>query len=253
LLGIIEVSLPLWLLIGWKWRFNIKAWHPLRVALIFAMVAVLFVMGVVVSTKIGGGGDLHNLDAYIVALIVVGSYLWFDRFIPDNVEAVPVTTLPTPLIALVLLVPIWFTLQSGGPISGYDQVQVTRVLSNLQTITSDAVAHGGEVLFISQRQLLIFHAIQGVPLIPEYENITLMEMAMSKNQAYLDRFYQDIRRKRFAVIISPKNPTAVKKDDSPLAEENDAWVKRISIPLLQNYREQRMFKGIGIQVLVPTH
>src|SRR5688572_16916014 len=41
----------------------------------------------------------------------------------------------------------------------------------------------GEVLFISQRQLLTFGEIEGVDLVPENELVFLMEMAMSNKES----------------------------------------------------------------------
>ena len=49
--------------------------HLLRLGLIFAALLVLFAGGLVVSMKIGGGVDIHNLDAYLSLLLIVTVYL----------------------------------------------------------------------------------------------------------------------------------------------------------------------------------
>ena len=55
----------------------------------------------------------------------------------------------------------------------------------------NGAAQNGPVLFINERQLVTFGDVR-VPLVPDYEAVTLMEMAMSGNQVYLDRFYDDL-------------------------------------------------------------
>ena len=53
--------------------------HPLRLALLIMILALLFAGGLLVSLKIGGGADLHNMDAYFIVLLIVFMYLLFLR------------------------------------------------------------------------------------------------------------------------------------------------------------------------------
>ena len=73
-------------------------------------------------------------------------------------------------------------------------------LATLRTMVEQAAGKGGEILFISQRQLLTFKQITGVPLVEPYENVFLMEMAMAGNPEYLGRFHDDLKNHRFALI-----------------------------------------------------
>ena len=49
--------------------------HPLRSILCLAMLVILLAGGAVASVKIGGGNNLHNMDAYLVLLLVLGAYV----------------------------------------------------------------------------------------------------------------------------------------------------------------------------------
>ena len=54
-----------------KWMLNI--WQKL--ALILPSIAFLAV-GLIVSTKIGGGGDLHNLDMFLIGIFFTAVIAW---------------------------------------------------------------------------------------------------------------------------------------------------------------------------------
>ena len=85
ILAFLLVSLPVtilaWLTIRNNgWRFY---WHWVRVLGITAILAIFALGGIIVSVKIGGGGDLHNLDAYLVFFALISSYLIFNRYVPQ--------------------------------------------------------------------------------------------------------------------------------------------------------------------------
>ncbi len=65
------ISLVLYLLSTRKWMLN--TWQKL--ALVFPLLAFLTV-GVIVSTKIGGGGDLHNMDMFLIGILFVAVIAW---------------------------------------------------------------------------------------------------------------------------------------------------------------------------------
>jgi hypothetical protein len=70
-------SLPLWFAMYVVIRSRKGDWHPLRLFFILAALFVLFIGGLVVSLKIGGGANLHNMDAYFSLLLIVFAYLVF--------------------------------------------------------------------------------------------------------------------------------------------------------------------------------
>jgi hypothetical protein len=97
----------------------------------------------------------------------------------------------------------------------------------------NSLGKDGPVLFINERQMVAFGDVD-VPLVPEDEVVTLMEMAMSNNQPYLDKFYGDLASHRFAAIVATKQNKGIKVD-GPLFEENNAWNSRISPYILCYY------------------
>ncbi len=56
-----------------------KALHPIRWLGLILMLVALFAGSAVVSTKIGGGGDLHNMDTYAVLVGIVAFYFFSGR------------------------------------------------------------------------------------------------------------------------------------------------------------------------------
>jgi hypothetical protein len=124
-------------------------------------------------------------------------------------------------------------------------------LAELRALVGEATGRGGEVLFISERHLLTFGLLGDVTLVEPYETVFLMEMAMSGNQTYLQKFYQEIGRQRFDLIVSDPLHDTFKGRDYPFGEENDVWVTRIARPVLSSYQRAEVFKGFGFEVLEP--
>ena len=259
------VSLPI---IGLIMMRLDKRWHQYRLIRIFGLagiLSILFAGGVVVSVKIGGGSNLHNLDAYLTLLLVIGSYIYFDRFFPDSptrpVEDVQEKVQPTPnnlrksleviLIVAALVFPLYFTLSIGGTFPHPDFSKAQAALKSINVTTYQAVKEGGEVLFISQRHLLTFDYIQEVPLVPEDELVFLMEMAMSDNAAYLDKFHDDVSHQRFAMIVSEPLVIQYQGRNHSFGEENDAWVRRVSEPVLCYYEPATQLEAANVVLYTP--
>jgi hypothetical protein len=230
-----------------QWR---KALHPLRLAGIVSALAVLLVGGLVVSVKIGGGGDLHNLDAYLILLILVGGYLFFGSYAPEALETKPGVIRNPILLSLLLIAPIWLILRANVSLFIWDKAQTDRTLAFLRQNVEDISRQGGQVLFISERQLLTFKMVD-VPLVPDYEQDFLMEMVMSHNRAYLDQFQADLRAQRFAAIVTNAQSIHYYGRTRVFGEENDVWVQEVSIPLLCSYEPLEGFSGLSEVVYVP--
>jgi hypothetical protein len=110
----------------------------------------------------------------------------------------------------------------------------------------------GEILFITQRQLLLFGQASGVRMVSDYELMTLMEMSIANNRLYLDRFQQDLQNQRFVLIVADRqHKDIVDPEEYGFAEENNAWVENVSQPLLKYYKQALFFDTQGIQLLVP--
>ena len=241
--AVLIVSLPLW----WVCFLARGQWHPIRAIGLASMILVLFAGGLVASVKIGGGGDLHNMDAYFVLMGIVSAYIFFQRYILDgDARIVPVSWL---VLVLVLAFPIWSAVKSVQPYFPYNRPAIEKVLQVLQNESKKASVTG-EVLFMYQKQLLPFGYVD-VPLVPEYENIFLMEMVMSQNDTYLAKFYKDLCKHRFSLIVSDGQPKSLQGKGHGFGEENDAWFTMITQPLLRSYQLQRAVPEAGVELYVP--
>ena len=248
---ILLVTAPQLLLLGIYSARKAREWHFLRPLALAAMLLVLFVGGLVVSSKIGGGSNIHNMDAYLVLILLIAAYAWMDRFTPENPSAARPARRSWAMLLLIVLVPVIFSMQIGNPFARRDMAQADFDLNKVRTIVQQYAAEG-EVLFITQRQLLVFDLIPGVAMVPDYELLTLSEMAISGNQGYLEHFYADLSSHRFAMIVAAPQLDIIQ---DPLrdgfAEENNAWVLNISRPLMKYYRTEYNLDTQGIDLLVP--
>jgi len=234
-LAILIVSGPLLVVIalGRPWRL-----HPIRWLGLLTMLAGLFVGGLVVSVKIGGGADLHNMDAYAVLVSLVAAYFIGDKVRGESESdegqgaASARPTIPWRVTALALLIPLIFLVPALSPFAQFNEKANRAAFVQLKTLAEQA-ARKGPVLFINERQLVTFGQAD-VALIPEYEAVTLMEMAMSNNQSYLQRFYTDLRSHRFAAIVAGKQNIGT-KEEGAFAEENNVWNERVSPYILCYY------------------
>jgi hypothetical protein len=208
-----------------------KSLHPIRWLGLIVMVIFLFAGSTVVSTKIGGGGDLHNMDTYAVLVAIVALY-----FIGGQVEVEPgspeVGVRLSPVFAVALITPLLFLIPMLSPYPRYNHEHNQQAHQQLVDVVNE-IGRDGPVLFINERQLVALGDVN-VPLVYDYEVVTLMEMAMSGNQVYLNRFYNDLASHRFASIISGRQNLVIKQDGS-FAEENNVWNTHVSPYILCYY------------------
>lgn len=253
-LGIIPaigiVSAPLILIIFWKLRSKSGLLRPPRLWGVMAELTILLAGGLTVSVKIGAGGDLHNLDAFIILLMLVAGTLFWGRQV--NEPDVPALSVyfPWQMAAFAILVPVWFGIQSVHPISIFSDDITGTALAEIRSAVEKTTLEAGEVLFISQRQLLTFQDIADVPLVSEYEKELLIEMVMAHNKPYLTKFYDDIRKHRFALIVADTQWYKYQEAGENWGEENNLWVKAITEPLLCEY-EQTRIPGVNVSLLTP--
>ncbi|MFZ5818714.1 MAG: hypothetical protein ACOYYJ_02345 [Chloroflexota bacterium] len=247
--GALLASLPVWMGMGLILR-RVRL-HPLRMGLILAILLAFFLGGLLVSMKIGGGVDIHNLDAYLGLSLVVFACLVFARYAPEGGQPARPISLPWSLVALLVVVPAWFSLQLGGGFKVYDAARTQSVLTELQARVDAVNAQGGEILFITQRHLVSMRMLEGVTMLPEYEREELMEMAMGDNQEYLQIFRADMEAQRFDMIVVDPLTYRLLGRNYAFGEENNAWVKRVMKPILCNYREEVIYPEDQIAIYVP--
>jgi hypothetical protein len=212
-----------------------KSLHVLRWLGLIGMLLALFAGSAVVSTKIGGGGDLHNMDTYAVLIGIVALYFFGGRVQPES-DGAPFQIRPAPVIAVAVMIPILFLIPLLSPYPVYNQSQDQEAHQQLIQVVNEA-GKTGPVLFMNDRQTIALGEVN-VPLVYDYEVVTLMEMAMSGNQAYLNRFYNDLANHRFSAIVATRQNLAIKQD-GVFAEENNVWNTYIS-PYILCYYESSM-------------
>ena len=154
------------------------------------------------------------------------------------------------VLLIITIAPGWPVFRSGHPFHAVDKEIEVKSLATIQREV-DKVKSRGEVLFIDQRQLLTFGYITDVPLVPDYEKKFMMDQAMGSNHQYFDLFYRDLKSKRFQLIISDVQKTQYQDQDEDFSEENNAFVRWVSKPLLKYYKPAITIKELGIQLLVP--
>ena len=219
--------------------------HPSRWAGLLVALIVLFIGGLIVSVKIGGGGDLHNMDAYAVFVSLLATYCVGSKVhLPVHPATFSQNKTETsenesgrkwgmwPVTAIALLIPLIFLIPALSPFPQFNDKSNQATLTQLKTLTEQA-GKKGPVLFINERHLVTFKQIR-VGLVPDYEAVTLMEMAMSNNQPYLQQFYADLKNHRFAAIVSGKQNVGMKEEGS-FSDESNVWNTRVSPYILCYY------------------
>lgn len=229
------------------------ALHWLRWLGLAGILGAFFLGGLLVSLKIGGGGDLHNLDGFLVFWVLIAGSLLAGAYGAETPQNAPAPGIRPAFSWLILaaLIPLYFAL-SHSAVWGFtpaadQRVEVARMQAALDLLKDEP----GEVLFISERQLLSFNEIQGVRVVPEYEKVFLMEMAMGNNQPYLQAFYADLTGRRFKAIITDTISTRIQGDGKSFGVENDAWVQKVLEPMLQTYEPVLSWNNASAHLLIP--
>lgn len=250
LLGLMIVSAALISLLVYFRRSGIWKLDWLQKIAVWAPVAAFLLVGVVISVKIGGGGDLHNLDMYLIAMVFASALAWKvgASMVMKNIDSQPVWVQAAFLVMLGL-----FTLKpitDSGYLNLPPKGQVKESLATIQSAVASA-SQDGEVLFMDQRQLLTFGFVENIPLVDEYEKKYLMNQAMSGDAAYFEQFYEDIRNQRFSLIITEPLKIIYYGNDHHFGLENDTWVKWVSEPVLCYYEPLETFKNLRVELLIP--
>lgn len=277
LIGLLLASAPLvailiYLVKTGQWKLN--GWQKFSIA---APLLAFLSVGLVVSVKIGGGGDLHNMDMFIIGLMFAAALAWQQTGHTwiNSTHTAP-TWIQLSLIALIVI-PAYKPLTSMRSISTVKDIQLVAALADITpadplpnplpgTLPSEeetvgvlksirkAAEHAtstGDVLFMDQRQLLTFGFIKGVPLIPEYDKKVLIDKALSQDAGYFQGFYQDLASHRFSLIITSPLHKRLNDSEDQFGEENNYWVEWVAKPLLCYYQPLETFKRVKVQLLVP--
>lgn len=249
LLALLIAVLPLIaLLTVWdrerRWRID-----RLTRGLIALMLTGFCAVGLLISVKIGGGSNLHNLDMFLIALLVVAALAWNDGFGGWARGCVRGNRPVSLLIAATILIPTVSIVFSLTP-KRYPDAETTRdALEKIQAAIE--AADGEDVLFIDQRQLLTFGSVPRTELIADYEKKWMMDEAMANNAEWFAPYYMDLKARRFRAIISEPLQVKFQGADLNFSEENDLFVRYVSVPTLCYYEPAETFPEQGVQILIP--
>jgi hypothetical protein len=272
LLGTLIATLPLITLLVYlasekKWQINILQ----KMGLIAPLLAFLTI-GIIASAKIGGGGDLHNMDMFLIGLMFSGALAWYNGGGEWMQNAHPLPFWNKMVIVLLIALPAlsplrelypqqidgdadWLVILADKPDEKSlemlpNQKKIDGALYTIQNEIS-LTKEKGDILFIDQRQLLTFGYIKDVTLVPEYEKKVLINEAMRSNTKYFEAFYKDLAAQRFSLIISQPLHQRSQDEGFVFDEENNAWIEWVSKPILCYYERQVTISETGIQLLTP--
>ena len=269
LLGTAIATLPLAAVLAYQVNNgrSINHWQKCILAL---PLLVFFLVGLVISAKIGGGGDLHNMDMFLVGLFLAavlivcqqGGLIQNPRSAPFRVRMMLILLVMVPGIQPLLELrsyefgaqASWLATLTDAPNARAlemvpPQGVIEKSLAVIQA-AADAAKQNGGVLFMDQRQLLTFGYIQDIPLISLYDKKVLMDQALASNEPYFQGFYADLSAKRFSLIVT--QPLVVKSQGADeFGEENNAWVKWVTQPLLCFYDVKQTLTDVNVQLLIP--
>lgn len=202
--------------------------------------------GLVVSVKIGGGNNLHNMDVFLATLVLAGVLLMY----LSGLHRKPWGRVTGGLMLWAALAPAVWGLYAYKPQPEWPVRTAEHIVSEINTWL-ESVEGEGQVLFIDQRHLLTMGLVPSVPLVSEYELVEMMDHAMAGDQAYFDPFYADLSQARFSLIISDPLNVVLKGRHESFGEENDAWVQYVSGPVLEYYQPVARWDDLGVWLLAP--
>ena len=269
--GLLIAILPLIIILFYL--IKKKYWQPSlwqKLAIVGSLFPFL-VVGLIISTKIGGGNNLHNLDMFLIALLFVAAIAWRNggREWFSQPEKHPLWIKAT--LILLIAIPAIPSLSGMRPKISLSQAEIeqVKILADTDTVETlppseeinDAIWYirhaindwgdEGEILFIDQRQLLTFGYVPKVPLVPEYEKKRMMNEAMGSNATYFAPYYEDLAAQRFSLIISEPLKIELKDEEGVFAAESDLWAKWVAAPTLCYYEPLETLHSVYIQLLVP--
>jgi hypothetical protein len=250
ILALLIASLPLVIFLVYLIKSRQWPLDLLRGLVILLPLLAFLVIGLVASVKIGGGGDLHNMDMFLVTLVFTSALAWR----AGAFRAVfGLERQPTWVQGLWIVMVLIFAQQAmldSTPVRIPTPAKAQEALAYIQKQVNDAEQEG-EILFLDQRQLLTFGNVPSIPLVVEYEKKYLMDQALANAADYFANFHADLARQRFKLIISEPLKIVMRGEDYHFGDENDAWVKWVAQPILCYYEPVKTFKEVKVQVLVP--
>jgi hypothetical protein len=209
--------------------------------------------GILVSIKVGGGSDLHNMDAFFILFLTFALSIGFNKFtMEDKTEHKPYKINILFLFAVIIL-PVISSIRLGSvmhfPSAGVTQRELWVICELLDSVKND----NREVLFISEKQLVTYHFCGEVRFSKDYEKIPLMEWAMSNNNLELHKFYEALQKRNFSMIIMDSVYMQRQKKGDVFWIENNLWTDKVLHYVLENYQWVIGFERGKINILIPKN
>ena len=249
-LGVVLVSLPLLFILALLHRRGYWRLGGWQIAASAGILLAFLGVGVVASVKIGGGTNLHNLDMYLVGLLIVAALAWEAGIGSRLGEIMSGSGWLRALLLAMVAIQAFMPMLDAEPLALPPEEKTANALNFIRNASACAKEHG-EVLFMDQRQLLAFGYVQDVPLVPEYEKKLVLDEALAGDEAYFEAFYRDLAEQRFSLIITERQAIRIKENTASLADENNLWVKWVTIPLLKHYESIANYKLVGVELFMP--
>ena len=286
--GIVLICLPLLLVILYVALKHIHHLHWVRLFTITGILTILFAGSTVVSMRAGGGYDLHNFDSLLLLLFICACFFGLDAISRDNVKILkkispagyqkgepdyprkmkPISfahlrqrfdlktnDLSMPLANVVtvfclLLIPMFSSFsQIHAPLPQIADSDA--VIQQVNSIINEFGQRDRPVLFIDQRQLLVYKKITQMSIFVPYDKIELMEMAMARNSEYENQFLSDIKNQKFSLIVSEVLFQWEKSFTNRDWYENNVWVNAVSLPISTYYEPVFINKDIDLAIYAP--
>ncbi|MEX2160744.1 MAG: hypothetical protein WD751_02425 [Anaerolineales bacterium] len=255
LLGLSLATLPLILLLYYLARTGKWKTTFLEQLVTIAGLGSMLLVGVIASAKVGGGTDLHNMDMFLVGLVLVAGLAWEGGLASRLAGLFKTSAAVRWLLAATIIIPAFMPMVAGRPLELPSAERTEFVLGRIQDYVACARQYG-DVLFMDQRQLITFGLVGDVPLVVEYEKKFVMDQALAANEAYFAEFRSDLASGRFSLIVTEREALLYKEPDiesigDDLIEENNAWVTWVTTPLLAYYESVADFKDAAIELFLP--
>jgi hypothetical protein len=213
------------------------------------------------------------MDMFMIGILFAAATAWRNGGREWIEQAVIAPVWVRSMVLLLIVFPGYQPLMNLAPISIADNISAVTILADIlptdpapETLpTTDETRRAldrirrevqmasaqGDVLFMDQRQLLTFGYIEGVQLVPEYDKKVLINQAMSEDAQYFQGFYHDLASQRFSLIVSHPLHMRFQTESDNFGEENNAWVKWVSRPVLCYYEPQVTLRKVTVQLLIP--
>jgi hypothetical protein len=248
ILSAIIFFFPIYMIGGLK-TISGKLGH-VRSSLVALILTVFFCGGLIVSAKIGGGSNLHNLDAFIFLSLVFITFGFFssnsiqeDYYQVNNSSWLPGIGLIVSSVIIVTTIAISITHPKQ-----YQQDEIQKEIVALQTLSSK---YAGNLLLLSERQLLATGELNPKWFESDFDGVTLMEMVMSNNLSYLAQFDSEIKQHKFSMIVSKPLSSKLQDQTAGFSKENNLWVKKVEIPVLESYKLVADLPLSQIEIYIP--